>query len=111
MAVHIAIGAQKFMRKSRGYFVFLQSAGAPEDRRTPRRFAYFRNHRVARSVLDCGPDASGPLFPEPYQTVSMLIGTAISATTSPLDFTQAGSTQKSDCDKKNIVILAGPDEE
>src|SRR5208283_1779710 len=36
-----------------------------------RRFANFRNHRVARGVLDCGPDASGPLFPEAYQTVPM----------------------------------------
>jgi hypothetical protein len=26
MAIHIAIGAQKFMWKSRGHFVFLQSA-------------------------------------------------------------------------------------
>src|ERR1035437_4143084 len=30
------------------------SCKAPEDWRTPRRFAYFRNHLVARSVLDCG---------------------------------------------------------
>src|ERR1035437_8863764 len=48
---------------------------APEDWRTPRRFAYFRNHRVARSVLGCG--GPPPLFPEAYQTVTMLTGTAI----------------------------------
>src|SRR5450759_2034995 len=47
---------------------------APEDWRTPRRFAYFRNHRVARSVLDCG--GPPPLFPEAHPTVLMLIGTA-----------------------------------
>jgi hypothetical protein len=40
-----------------------------------------------------------------------LIAAKISATTSPLGFTQTGSTQKSDCDKKNIVILDGPEEE
>ena len=43
--------------------------GAPrrwKDGRTPRRCAYFKNHRVAPSVLDCGPDASGPLFPEAF---------------------------------------------
>jgi hypothetical protein len=28
-----------------------------------------------------------------------------------LGFTQTGSTQKSDCDKKNIVILDGTEEE
>src|ERR1035437_8463665 len=52
------------------------SAGkVPGDWRTPRRFAYFRNHRVARSVLDCG--GPPPLFPEACQTVPMLTGTAI----------------------------------
>jgi hypothetical protein len=40
-----------------------------------------------------------------------LIAAKISATTSLLGFTQTGSTQKSDCDKKNIVILDGPEEE
>jgi hypothetical protein len=40
-----------------------------------------------------------------------LIAAKISATTSPLGFTQTGSAQKSDCDKKNIVILDGPEEE
>jgi hypothetical protein len=40
-----------------------------------------------------------------------LIAAKISATTSPLSFTQTGSMQKSDCDKKNIVILDGPEEE
>ena len=76
--------------------------GAPrrrKDWRTPRRFAYFGNHRVARSVLECPPSAvllrpssavallrrmertgggPPPLFPEAYQTVPMLTGTAIS---------------------------------
>jgi hypothetical protein len=59
-----------------GNLADLSSAGkAPEDWRTPRRFAYFRNHRVARSVLDCG--GPPPLLPEAYQTVPMLTGTAI----------------------------------
>jgi len=40
-----------------------------------------------------------------------LIAAKIFATTSPSDFTQIGATQKSDCDKKNIVIWDGPDEE
>jgi len=31
--------------------------------------------------------------------------------TSPLDFTQTGSMEKLDYDKKNIVILDGPKEE
>ncbi len=57
------------MRKSCGH------CKAPEDWRTPKRFAYFRNHRVARSVLDCG--GPPPLFPEACQTVPMLTGTAI----------------------------------
>src|ERR1035437_4136405 len=51
------------------------SCKAPGVWRTPRRFANFRNHRVARSVLDCG--GPPPLFPEAYQTVPMLTGTAI----------------------------------
>src|ERR1035437_7003268 len=53
----------------------LSACKAPGDWRTPRRFAYFRNHRVARSVLDCG--GPPPLFPEAYQTVPMLTATAI----------------------------------
>jgi hypothetical protein len=40
-----------------------------------------------------------------------LIAAKISATTSLLGFTQTGATQKADCDKKNIVIWDGPDEE
>jgi len=47
---------------------------APEGWRTPRRFAYFRNHCDAHSVLECG--GPPPLFPELYQTVPMLTGTA-----------------------------------
>jgi len=54
---------------------------------SPRRFAYFRNHRVAHSVLECPPSAvllrrtgggPPPIFPEAYPTVPMLTGTAIS---------------------------------
>src|ERR1035437_2405798 len=59
----------------------LTSGKAPEDWRSPRRFAYFRNHRIARSVLDCG--GPPPLFPWAYQTVPMLTETAI-ARTNPL---------------------------
>ena len=56
----------------------ISSAGkAPEDWRTPKRFAYFNNHRVAPGVLDCG--GPPPLFPEAYQTVLMLTGTAMDA--------------------------------
>jgi len=40
-----------------------------------------------------------------------LIAAEISATPSPLGFTQTGSTRKADCDKKNIVILYGTEEE
>jgi hypothetical protein len=72
MAVHFVIGTQK----QRGNLVDISfSCQAPEDWRTPRRFAYFRNHRVARSVVDCG--GPPPLFPETYPTVPMLTGTAL----------------------------------
>ena len=47
----------------------LFSCKAPEDWRTPGRFADFWDHRVAHSVLDCG--GPPPLFPEAYQTVPM----------------------------------------
>jgi hypothetical protein len=54
---HIVFGTQKFMRKSRGHFVFWQSASRRRTEavlwRAPRRFANIRNHRVARSILDC----------------------------------------------------------
>ena len=56
--------------------------GAPRRRkgwRTPGRFADFRNHRVARSVMDCG--GPPPLSPEACQTVPRLTGTAILAKT------------------------------
>jgi len=43
---------------------------APEDWRTPRRFADFRNHRVARSVLDCG--GPPPLFSAAYLAAAKL---------------------------------------
>src|ERR1700690_4107853 len=46
---------------------------APEDWRTPGRFAYFKNHRVTRSVLDYG--GPPPLFPEPNQIVPMVTAT------------------------------------
>jgi hypothetical protein len=73
-------------KSSCGNLADISSAGkAPEDWRTPRRFAYFRNHRVARSVLDFRlrqtsarrGGGSPPLFPEAYQTVPRLTGTAI----------------------------------
>ena len=51
------------------------SCKAPEGWRSPRRFADFRNHRVTRSVLECG--GPPPLFPEEYQTVPMLTGTTM----------------------------------
>ena len=51
------------------------SCKAPEGWRTPRRFAYFKDHRVTHSVLDCG--GPPPLFPTAYQTEPMLTGTAI----------------------------------
>ena len=40
------------------------SCKAPEGWRSPRRFADFRNHRVTRSVLECG--GPPPLFPQTY---------------------------------------------
>ena len=43
---------------------------APEGWRTPKRFAYFRNHRVAHSVMDCG--GPPPLFPKPHSIVPIL---------------------------------------
>ena len=62
------------------------SCEASGDWRGPGRFAYFRNHRAARSVLECPPSAVllrrdgqaalPPLFPEAYQPVPVLIGTA-----------------------------------
>ena len=61
-------------RKSRGYFVFLQSARGLAHSKTLR---VFRNHRITRSVLECG--GPPPLFPEAYHTVPRLIGTAINA--------------------------------
>jgi hypothetical protein len=63
-------------KSSYGYFEDVSSAGkAPEDWRSPRRFAYFGNRRIAHSVLECG--GPPPLFPEANQTVPMLTGTAI----------------------------------
>ena len=65
---------------------FRVACKAPGDWRSPRRFAYFRNHCAARSVLECPPSAvllrrtgggPPPLFPEAYQTVPRLIGIAI----------------------------------
>jgi hypothetical protein len=77
---------------------FRVACKAPGDWRSPRRFAYFRNHCAARSVLECPPSAvllrpssavallrrmertgggPPPLFPEAYQTVPGLIGIAI----------------------------------
>jgi hypothetical protein len=50
-----------------------RSVKAPEGWRSPRRFAYFRNHHVAHSVLDCG--GPPPLFPGAYQTVPGSTGT------------------------------------
>jgi hypothetical protein len=67
--VHIVIGTQKFMRK------VSSSAIAPEGWRTPRRFAFFKNHRFAHSVLDCG--GPPPLFPQANQTVPRSNVTAI----------------------------------
>jgi hypothetical protein len=61
-----------FTRKSRGRS---PDCKAPEGWRSPGRFAYFRNHRVAHSVLECG--GHPPLFPEAYPTMPMLTGTAI----------------------------------
>jgi hypothetical protein len=61
--VHIVIGTQKFMREIPSF------ATAPEGWRTPRRFAFFKNHRSAHSVLDCG--GPPPLFPQANQTVPM----------------------------------------
>jgi hypothetical protein len=46
---------------------------APEDWRTPRRFADFEHHQMARSVLDCGSPL--PLFPATHQIVPMIIET------------------------------------
>ena len=46
-----------------------QRAGAVQDASR-----ISRNHRVARSVLECG--GPPPLFPEAYQTVPTLTGTA-----------------------------------
>jgi hypothetical protein len=58
MADQIVIGTERF----RGNPVNLSFSGkAPEGWRSPRRVAYFGNHRVARSVLDCG--GPPPLFP------------------------------------------------
>ena len=45
IAVQVDIGALKFMRESRGHF---GPCKAPEDWRTPRRFAYFRQPRPVK---------------------------------------------------------------
>ena len=76
IAVHIVIGAQKLRRRSGD---ISSSSKAPEDWRIPRRFAYFKHHRTTHRVLECG--GPPPLFPEAYQTVPMLTGTAIAHST------------------------------
>jgi hypothetical protein len=55
--------AQKPQWKSRD---FASPFKTPEGWRSPGRFAYFKHHRAARSVLEYG--GPSPLFPEAYQT-------------------------------------------
>jgi hypothetical protein len=54
-------------KKSRSAFAHRK---APEGWRSPRRFAYFRNQRIAHGVLECG--GPPPLFPKPHPIVPML---------------------------------------
>lgn len=54
-------------KKSRSVFAHRE---APEGWRTPERFAYFRNQRIAHGVLDCG--GPSPLFSRPHPIVPML---------------------------------------
>ena len=51
------------------------SCKAPEGWRSPRRFAYFRNHRVAHRVLECG--GPPPLSPGAISNCVNVTGTAI----------------------------------
>jgi hypothetical protein len=74
-AVHIIIGGQKVMRKSRGHFVCLQSARGLAH--SPGRFALYASRRETPRVLDCG--GPPPLFPEAYPTVPKLTGPALSS--------------------------------
>jgi hypothetical protein len=67
------IGAQKFMRKSRGHFVFLQSARGLAHSKTLRVFQ--ESSCCAQRLGECG--GPPPLFPEAYPTVPMLTGTAM----------------------------------
>jgi hypothetical protein len=57
IADQIVIGTERF-RGNPANLSF--SCKAPEGWRSPKRVAYFGNHRVARSVLDCG--GPPPLF-------------------------------------------------
>jgi hypothetical protein len=54
-------------KKSRSAFPYRK---APEGWRTPKRFTYFRNQRIAHGVLDCG--GPPPLFPRPHPIVPIL---------------------------------------
>ncbi len=80
---------------------------APEDWRTPRRFTYFRNHHVAHSVLDCG--GPPPLFPEAYQTMPGLTGTAIGFRLHAVSTRQVGAASRYDAasrrDESNFVVI------
>src|ERR1039458_7457332 len=72
-AVYIVIGPQQFGGNpaNLSFIAKRQRAGAVQDASR-----ISRNHRVARSVLECG--GPPPLFPETYQTMPTLTGTALS---------------------------------
>jgi hypothetical protein len=57
MTVQIVIGTEQFSGNPAN---LLFSCKAPEGWRSPRRFAYFNNHHVTHSVLECG--GPPPLF-------------------------------------------------
>ena len=57
IAVQIVIGTERFSGNPAN---LLFSRKAPEGWRSPRRFAYFNNHHVTHSVLECG--GPPPLF-------------------------------------------------
>jgi hypothetical protein len=61
IAIQIVIGTEQFIENPARPST---ACKAPEGWRSPRRFAYFRNRRVAHCVLECG--GPPPLFLEPY---------------------------------------------
>jgi hypothetical protein len=74
IAIHIVIGAQKFMRKSGGRFVFVQSARGLAHSKTLR---VLQESSCRAQRLGLRPRCIGAAFPRGISAVPRLAGTAI----------------------------------